>query len=85
MMVQGQPQGRKDFEGDHELCPSRGHRGQGCPCRVQVEGVFLPGRLQAQGEWAGGESSCSVPAPGVGLPGPGWYSLYFALSCALEG
>lgn len=85
MMAQGQPQGRKDFQGDHELCCGGGHRGQGCPCRVQVGGVFLPGRLRAQAERAGGESSRSVPAPGVGLPGPGWYSLYCALSCALEG
>lgn len=23
-----------------------------------------------------------VPAPGVGLPDPGWYLLYFALFCA---
>lgn len=38
MMAQGQPQGRKDFEGDHELCCGGGHRGQGCPCRVQVGG-----------------------------------------------
>lgn len=36
MMAQGQPQGRKDFEGDHELCCGTpwGHRGRGCPCRA---------------------------------------------------
>lgn len=83
-----QPQCRKDFEGKHQLASWQGDT----TVKVPRAGLGAGGGCLPVWEAAGCRQSrqevthpTRVPVPGVGLPDPGWYLLYFVLSRAPEG
>lgn len=84
----GRPQHWKDFKGEHRLALWQGD----ATVKALRAGLGAGGGCLLLREAAGCRQSrqevthpAPVLVPGVGLPDPGWYLLYFVLSRALEG
>lgn len=84
----GHPQHRKDFKGEHQLVLWQGD----ATVKAARAGLGAGGGCLRVWEAAGCRQSrqevthpTRVPVPGVDLPDPGWYLLYFGLSRAPEG
>jgi len=87
-LQRGQPQRRKNFKDEHQLASWQGD----ATVKAPRAGLGAGGGCLPVWEAAGCRQSrqevnhpARVPVPGMGLPDPGWYLLYFVLGHVPEG